>query len=515
MEPLEDHEHPFRVLGIDADSVVGEGEAPEVLVRVRLAGQRYPRGPPRSTERDRVGDQVLQQHPQLGGVPVHGRQRVADQHGTGLGDAHAERVLGGGPDLFQVDRSVAVVDAAHPREREQVVDQGLHPVGAVDGEADVLVRLVVQLCAVAPLQELAEAGDLPQRLLQVVRGHIGELLQFVIGPREFGGVGVDRGLGGPAVGQFLDQVVAHGLGITGQLPQVGRAVAGDGVVEVTVGDRPEPRRQVLQWHVHASAQAGEDQHRKGQDDQRDGREQPVPQHPGALQLGDPGVSAVLQVLLLGGQRRPERVELPLALVDLRDVRRNRVSRGRADDGPGDVVLPGLRPRPHQVEVGADHRVSGRQQPQSREVSARLGLALGVRLEELGLSGDGVAPGTRLLVDQGRLQLHGVDQGRVGAIHQLVRDGSGVHEEPHGQRTEQDEHRQRRRGPGRQPAPGGPHPRAAVVRGFRRADQLCFQDRLLRLSRHCSPHSRTDGTLTGAAPGASAWRPPNGPSLPPL
>ena len=68
--------------------------------------------------------------------------------------------------------------APDAREREQVVDQHLHPLGAVDGEVDVLLAALVELVGVARLQRLAEARDLAQRLLQVVRGDVGELLEL-------------------------------------------------------------------------------------------------------------------------------------------------------------------------------------------------------------------------------------------------------------------------------------------------------------------------------------------------
>ena len=70
------------------------------------------------------------------------------------------------------------IRAADPGEREQVVDQHLHALGPVHGEVDVLVGALVELAAVALLEQLAERRHLAERLLQVVRGHVGELLQL-------------------------------------------------------------------------------------------------------------------------------------------------------------------------------------------------------------------------------------------------------------------------------------------------------------------------------------------------
>ena len=81
--------------------------------------------------------------------------------------------------------------AADAGEGEQVVDQALHALRAVDGEADVLVGPLVELAAVAPLQELAEAGDLAQRLLQVVARDVGELLEVAVGPLQVAGLLVE------------------------------------------------------------------------------------------------------------------------------------------------------------------------------------------------------------------------------------------------------------------------------------------------------------------------------------
>ena len=48
-------------------------------------------------------------------------------------------------------------------------------------------RPAVELTAVAALQELAEAGDLAQRFLQVVGRDVGELLEVAVGPRQVAG----------------------------------------------------------------------------------------------------------------------------------------------------------------------------------------------------------------------------------------------------------------------------------------------------------------------------------------
>ena len=64
---------------------------------------------------------------------------------------------------------------------QQVLDQPLHAVGPVHGEGDELVGVGVQLSLVAPGEQLRVAGHHPQRLLQIVRGDVGELPQLLVG----------------------------------------------------------------------------------------------------------------------------------------------------------------------------------------------------------------------------------------------------------------------------------------------------------------------------------------------
>ena len=73
----------------------------------------------------------------------------------------------------------------------------LHALGPVDREGDVLVGALVHLPAVALLQELREARDLAQRLLQVVRRDVGELLEVAVGAPQLLGL-----LGEQLVGQL-------------------------------------------------------------------------------------------------------------------------------------------------------------------------------------------------------------------------------------------------------------------------------------------------------------------------
>ena len=122
-----------------------------------------------------------------------------------------------------------LLEPPHAREREQVVDQVLHPPRAVDGEADVLVGALVELAAVALLEQLAEARDLAQRLLQVVRGDVGELLELGVGALEVF-------LGGLQRLQLGDDPRAHRVDVGAELDDLPRAPALDRALEVAAGD---------------------------------------------------------------------------------------------------------------------------------------------------------------------------------------------------------------------------------------------------------------------------------------
>src|SRR6185312_1253501 len=137
-----------------------------------------------AAELQRVPDQVLEDRREQRGLPAHGGQRPGVDLRAALvdylGEARerlAQHVVAGDDRLL----GRAAPDA---REREQVVDQLLHALGTVDREGDVLPAALVELVAVALLDQLAEARDLAQRLLQVVRGDIGELLQLRVRARQ-------------------------------------------------------------------------------------------------------------------------------------------------------------------------------------------------------------------------------------------------------------------------------------------------------------------------------------------
>ena len=136
--------------------------------------------------------------------------------------SHAFATVGG-----EVDGDEALARAADTAEGEQVVDQQLHALGAVDGEGDVLVGALVELAAVALLEQLAEARHLAQRLLQVVRRDVGELLEVGVGPGELGGPALEPAPLLLDLGEHADELEPHRLDARAHLAEVGRALGPD------------------------------------------------------------------------------------------------------------------------------------------------------------------------------------------------------------------------------------------------------------------------------------------------
>ncbi len=76
---------------------------------------------------------------------------------------------------------------------------------------------------VAPLEELGEAGDLAQRLLEVVRGYVRELLQLRVGALEVRGLRVQPRPRLLLEGQFADETPAHGVDLAAEPSQIRRS----------------------------------------------------------------------------------------------------------------------------------------------------------------------------------------------------------------------------------------------------------------------------------------------------
>lgn len=87
--------------------------------------------------------------------------------------------------LGQVGRGKRIALHRNPRERQQVVDQRLHSLRRTFYVFEVIAPLIAERFAAFRPQPLAKCPNLTQRFLQVVRGNIGELLQFDVGTAQF------------------------------------------------------------------------------------------------------------------------------------------------------------------------------------------------------------------------------------------------------------------------------------------------------------------------------------------
>ena len=155
----------------------------------------------------------------------------------------------------------------------------LHAFGSFDREVDVGVGAFVQLPVVAALEQLAEAGDLAQRLLEVVGGDVSELLQLQVGAAQFFGLAFQQlrlFLEGAPRGadfvEFVHDALPHGVHVAGDPFDLGGCLHFDAVRVVAVRDLLQVAAElveraehpVLQHHPQEAAQHDDDHDHEGQ-----------------------------------------------------------------------------------------------------------------------------------------------------------------------------------------------------------------------------------------------------------
>ena len=146
-------------------------------------------------ELDRIADQILKQLDQLQAVRHDGWQGLDVDLGTALLDRAGQpiqRLLQGRRTVHPCQRLRLGGDA---RIGQDVVDHALHAHGTVDRESHEFPGIGIELVGQTLLQQLHVADDHAQGLLQVVRGNIGELLEFRVGARQRVGQGLQRRTG--------------------------------------------------------------------------------------------------------------------------------------------------------------------------------------------------------------------------------------------------------------------------------------------------------------------------------
>ena len=179
VQPLEDPEHRLVVLLRNADAVVAH-------VEDRRAGAVLPPADLDPLLRlvvvlHGVDDQVVEDLADPHAVGADDGQRARDAHlDPLLLQRDGERVEDLGDDLVEVHPVDGEVDAAEARELEERVDQRLHAAGQPHQRLELGAPLVVELVGVVLDQEAREVVDAAQRLLEVVRGDVGEVVQLLV-----------------------------------------------------------------------------------------------------------------------------------------------------------------------------------------------------------------------------------------------------------------------------------------------------------------------------------------------
>src|SRR6266436_6395787 len=179
VKPLKNDKDAVAVLWGDADAVVTYHDftAHSILnggdVNSRNIG---------ATKLHRICEQVLQQLRELHLIAHNHWQPVTGYDRTGVLDAGFQVLQDPVQQHIAVRWRERFPLCSHTRKGKQVVNQSLHAFGTINREVDEFAGLVVKLVVVALGEQLRKAGYRSQRLLQVVGGHIGKLLQLHVRP---------------------------------------------------------------------------------------------------------------------------------------------------------------------------------------------------------------------------------------------------------------------------------------------------------------------------------------------
>src|SRR5580700_5011612 len=184
MQALEDFKYAIQVLLIEADSPVFYNEPEHAIHRGAEIGvlrvHPYGRRLALLTELQSVANQILQELTHLHGIRVNAGQIAYFYHRASLGDPYFEVRQDFPRHLRQIHRQERLRLAGHPGETQQIQNQRLHPLGRVQHAIQIIPALLVQRPAAAALETVSECLYLAQRLLQIVGGHGGEVLQLTV-----------------------------------------------------------------------------------------------------------------------------------------------------------------------------------------------------------------------------------------------------------------------------------------------------------------------------------------------
>src|SRR5215203_2855617 len=183
VQPVKRQEDALGVLAVEADAVVLDvdfGLPGRAAQGIHLHDGRLAW----SVEFERVADEVLEDLTHLHGVALDPRE-LADRHAPTRGlNAHleiAERVV---HERRELDELRLLLLRRHARETQQRLDESLHARRGAVHPAQVIAALIIEFARVLLRHAVGERLDLPQRLLQIVRRDVREVLEVAVGALE-------------------------------------------------------------------------------------------------------------------------------------------------------------------------------------------------------------------------------------------------------------------------------------------------------------------------------------------
>jgi hypothetical protein len=177
METLKNVEYALEILGVDANTVVAHGKNP--TTRLGL-GADMDLGRLFAVKLKGIGNQILEQLHELGGINGQRRQRVAGYLCAGSGNAGlkvAEGIVQQSVQWGGLEGSTASADTS---EVQEVSDKAFHAGRAIGSTGNKLEGLGVDLSWEAALEEFDVAAHGTERFLKVVGSDVGELFEVEI-----------------------------------------------------------------------------------------------------------------------------------------------------------------------------------------------------------------------------------------------------------------------------------------------------------------------------------------------
>ena len=142
-----------------------------------------------AAELDAVADEILEQLEKLGAVRHDFAKGIAGNHRVPCFDHPAEIGQSGVENSGRVHGLKLLHAGPRPGIAQQISDQLLQPPDALQGIAKVSGRVLIQRLSVSSFQKPQVTSDGDKRFLEIVRRHVGKLLQFAVAPLQFRGQG--------------------------------------------------------------------------------------------------------------------------------------------------------------------------------------------------------------------------------------------------------------------------------------------------------------------------------------